>query len=474
MAIATVIIPCGPRHQHLLARAVRSAYAQTVPVEVAVWLDNDRRGPAYARNRMAERVATPFIVQLDADDLLLPHAVETWLRAWQPGLYVTSDWYQGPQHVRAISCYGLRRSEGEQSFHLPPSLFPTRYWHALGGQDESLFGAEDTEFFYRANAHGIGHRIVREPLFYYTADGYRSREAGQNPEWAALVQGIHARHRKDMSMSCCGGSSAPTTPVGEQQPGDVLARPVGAAIQRTHGAVTQRYYGRINRDYTVWIDPRDVLPGRFTLVTDWAAASPTPAEVEHGLQISDPIEQLAHEIALAGVRVSYEPTVTSGLDIQQSPPELAIFVHWCEAHFRHRPSILEIGTGESGGLARYLLGRDWSVTSIDLNVPTPAPTWTFIQGDSQQMTAHDLPDAMYDVVFIDGDHSAEGVASDYERFAASGRVVAIHDIASAYWPDVGDFWRKLAYTAGGKLRKNFHEAVTVHAERGIGWHVRAD
>jgi hypothetical protein len=477
MAIATVIIPVGPRHLHLLPRAVHSAYAQTVPVDVLWHIDQQRRGPAHGRNLLAKRVKTPFIVQLDADDYLLPHAVETWLKHWQPGFYVTSDWFQGATHTHASSCYGLYSLPGEVGFHLPPSLFPTSYWHALGGQDETMFGAEDSESFFRANAARIKHVIVREPLFHYTPDGYRSKEAAADPKWQRLINGLFAKYRKDMTrMGCCGDVADPSLvpPQGSKVEGDVLARPTWHAAQKTVGKKTGRKYGVISQYNSVWIDPRDVAaqPGKWVLVEDWDGLAPTKAEMKAALKIdpNDPVAMLEHEVKQAGIRTSWEPVVTSGYDIQQTPHELAEFILFVEKEHGQHPTMLEIGTGSSGGLARFLTDRGWTVTSIDLNEPVPVPTWEFIQGDSREV---DLGDRKFDVVFIDGDHEAEGVKSDHERFGGMGKIVAFHDIAEkGWWPETAAYWRNLAYTEKGNRRKGYYESLVPQSAQGLGWYVR--
>ena len=52
----------------------------------------------------------------------------------------------------------------------------------------------------------------------------------------------------------------------------------------------------------------------------------------------------------------------------------------------------------------------------------------------------------YDLVFIDGDHTAEGVRSDWEKYGKLGRkLVAFHDILGEKMPTVGvwELWQEL-------------------------------
>ena len=51
-----------------------------------------------------------------------------------------------------------------------------------------------------------------------------------------------------------------------------------------------------------------------------------------------------------------------------------------------------------------------------------------------------------DFLFVDGDHSYEGVRRDFELytpFVRSGGIVALHDIASPIAPGVARFWEEL-------------------------------
>jgi hypothetical protein len=66
-----------------------------------------------------------------------------------------------------------------------------------------------------------------------------------------------------------------------------------------------------------------------------------------------------------------------------------------------------------------------------------------------------------DVLFVDGDHSYEGVRADLLGYApkvAADGIVALHDIrlcsdAWGWWTGVGDFWCDLQHETGGALRE---------------------
>ncbi len=66
----------------------------------------------------------------------------------------------------------------------------------------------------------------------------------------------------------------------------------------------------------------------------------------------------------------------------------------------------------------------------------------FLHADSHASSAVDWArrNAPYDFVFIDGDHSAEGVRADWNDYGPMGRVVGFHDIADEV---VGTLWKEI-------------------------------
>lgn len=476
MALATVIIPCGPRHIHLLPRAIESARAQTVPTEVLWFIDTEKRGPGYGRDLLAAQVKTPFTVMLDADDYLHPAFVEKTFAAWlqnPPHTYIYTDWETPNQgHKRAVSCYGLTRKEGESLFHLPPTLFPTRLYHAIGGHDHSLWMAEDTDFFLKANASGIRSDVVREPLFFYTDEGYRSKEGFKDPRWNELAQSVYKRYQGRLSMACCGKPGVRQVEIRGRQEGDILVRPLWNARMHTTGRVTGRKYGSIGRALRVWLDPRDFNEREYERILDPAPLAPTADEIKAALAIDggDRVAQLEAAIRKAGVRIWGDTPVKVGFDMQQTPREAAVFLAKCEE--LGVKTVLEIGTGESAGFARFMtevLG--WSVTSVDPETPkvTPAGNWQHIKMTSDEYEPTDL----FDMVFIDGDHGLEQSHKDWDKYKDAGRIIGFHDIAlDGWWADgCALVWKEISRTPKGNLRKGFGEHIEKLGKQGLGWFI---
>ncbi len=76
----TVVTASLPERSEMLAQALASVAAQTVPVQAhLVGVDHARRGGAAMKNALASAVTTEWTMVLDDDDLLLPEHVATLL-----------------------------------------------------------------------------------------------------------------------------------------------------------------------------------------------------------------------------------------------------------------------------------------------------------------------------------------------------------------------------------------------------------
>jgi predicted O-methyltransferase YrrM len=152
----------------------------------------------------------------------------------------------------------------------------------------------------------------------------------------------------------------------------------------------------------------------------------------------------------------------------------------------HPRTILEIGTGLGGTTALFACAAadDAHIVSVDLpKGPERAPLVAAAARHSQRIEcvradSHDaetqrtvaalLRGRQVDVLFIDGDHTNEGVRKDledYGRLVSRGGWIAFHDIVPGPYEFVGgvpELWVKL------KARHETREFVADWAQGGLG------
>lgn len=165
-----------------------------------------------------------------------------------------------------------------------------------------------------------------------------------------------------------------------------------------------------------------------------------------------------------------DAALRAGLEFNmlQQADELVAFVEWLEQIGVRLGTVLEIGSHQGGSSAFFCSLAD-RVVSVDLpdgiggGLPitrayqrntalrTRFPHFTGILGDSHELDTlvevrSVLDGQPVDLLFIDGDHSVMGVASDYAmygEFVRPGGVIAFHDIVPTTDPrsvGVAEFW----------------------------------
>lgn len=155
-------------------------------------------------------------------------------------------------------------------------------------------------------------------------------------------------------------------------------------------------------------------------------------------------------------------------DFGQQPEEWWAFMEFITAYFYSRgilhPVVVEIGVwnGHQKRFYEALLAAEY--IGIDKDPESPAD----IIGDSKDpgvmaVLLSKLAGRKIDLLFIDGDHSAEGVSSDYHKFGPLVKhIIAIHDIATDWIPQerekvkVKEFWNWLKETDNQNILMEIH------------------
>ncbi len=248
----TVITSVAPYHKDLLQRAINSVDEQTVKCDHLIYYDEERHGPAYGRNALLPQVKTPYVVFLDADDWINPVFAERTLAHIKPGHYVYTDWWNDETRKEAPArpwCGG--------KWHIMTTLLPTEWARGIGGFDELLPAAEDTDFYMRLCAAGLCGLRLPEPLFHYGDAGLRAKEfmSGDLHEPTMLM----IRDRYKGIMGCCGDKSQPVTPPpNEQFEGAILVAARWNGNRQQRGLATGILYSRVGNGRQIWVHRDDV------------------------------------------------------------------------------------------------------------------------------------------------------------------------------------------------------------------------
>jgi hypothetical protein len=253
MSELTVITPIAPHHALLFEECAASVQGQTVEVKHLYMMDTTGQGPAVVRNLLLAQAESPYVTFLDADDWLEPAFAERTLRAARPARYIYTDWLQDSGRIDAPDCAWI-----DGTFHLVTAVVPTPWAGAVGGFDETLRGMEDTDFYMKLVTRGFCGERLDEPLVHYRKGGGRADGIHRSGEVKRLQEEMSRRYGGSR-VTCCGGMDLnPDEPLGQQQPGDVLARALWGGNRSTMGMATGRRYPRTGNGKVEWVHPADV------------------------------------------------------------------------------------------------------------------------------------------------------------------------------------------------------------------------
>jgi glycosyltransferase involved in cell wall biosynthesis len=227
--IVSVIVPAFNMERYV-AEAIESALAQTHPaVEIVVvndgstdrtaaaiepyldrivYVEQENRGLAGARNTGIRASRGSLLALLDADDLWLPERLEQCVALFEAAPHlglVTSDAYLIEHDQRTVKrCYGDRRRHpfpsdenrqlheiAERNFLFVSVVFRRELVDRYGAFDERFHRAEDYELWSRYLVRGVKAGYIDEPLGYYRR---RPDSLSASPEqWAAHLA-VKERH----------------------------------------------------------------------------------------------------------------------------------------------------------------------------------------------------------------------------------------------------------------------------------------
>lgn len=246
----SVIIPVGPGHSDLLIDAIESVVAQSyVDWEIIVVNDTGEKwgyglgspiagapyirlidnhgtlGVSKSRNLGAAAARGEAFIFLDADDYLLPNAIERFVAQYEvyDGI-IYSDWLRNDSDGKDMHEYKSYDFVcGEvllKMMHAGSSILIPRWVHeGIGGWDEEIKGWEDWDYLIAAQAvvKACSYRID-EPLFVYRfragTNRENSYELGEDivkyikTKWKDFYKGD-----KEMACGCKKGKKVESPPV---------------------------------------------------------------------------------------------------------------------------------------------------------------------------------------------------------------------------------------------------------------------
>lgn len=341
----SVVIPVGPGHERLVEIALDSLEAQTFRKWEAVLAwdapgeptpdfltaypyvrlagQSQGAGAGAARNRGAAAARAPLLLFLDADDWLVPQALEKMVRAWQvSGQIVYTDYVGRATMSRAdaeklgtrLLAYDERRGEAiirhqaadydctraqaqpdlrrPYLWSLVSSLIPKTWHDEIGGFDEQMSSWEDWDYWLRLARTGKCFDHLAEPLVVYRFNTGARREAGLQDNQNLLqyliskYQGVSVMPCGCHSRSSVPSASAPTSGLLESagtmmSDSDVVLILYAHDNQGAHmvyGASTGTFYGRRHAGEQFYVNRRDqaLQPDIFRVIQETPQSIPQP------------------------------------------------------------------------------------------------------------------------------------------------------------------------------------------------------
>lgn len=311
-----VIIPVGKGHEQAVKDALHSVEGQTFRNWECIVVNDSGKalglengfswakeiktkgsiGAGAARNRGAKASHAPFLVFLDADDMLKPRFLEATLKAYrQYGRYAYTDWMteekQVTFEVHETPDYSFQAVWERPSLHPVTTLIPRMWFEAVGGFDETMTAFEDVDFYMKMLTHGFCGVRVKEPLLiYHLQSGFR-RSAGEKikDQFKKLLTQRYGAFMEGKMCNCVeppkGLQRVPPAPENLAQYKDTYGDMVrvqltwegaGAGQVTFLGPATRVNYGRRARNdvFYVWQKDVDNSQDVFTVINDYTVTAP--------------------------------------------------------------------------------------------------------------------------------------------------------------------------------------------------------
>lgn len=315
----SVIIPVGKGHESAVKDALHSVEGQTFRNWECIVVNDSGSdlqlengfpwakvintkgciGAGAARNLGAKQSHAPFIVFLDADDLLKPRFLEATRATYrQYGRYAYTDWLteekQTNFQVHTTPEYSFQAVWERPSIHPVTTLLPRAWFEAVGGFDEQMTAFEDVDFYMKMLINGFcGVRVPEPLLIYHLQSGFR-RTAGEaiKDRFKILLTSRYGAYMEGRTMCNCveppkGLQRQAPTPENLAEYKDTYGEML--KIQLTWedaalgavtflGPATRVNYGRRSRNEVFYVWEKDVTnsEGVFTVLNDYQTeAAPT-------------------------------------------------------------------------------------------------------------------------------------------------------------------------------------------------------
>lgn len=156
------------------------------------------------------------------------------------------------------------------------------------------------------------------------------------------------------------------------------------------------------------------------------------------------------------------------LAVYQTPRQFAGAIH--ELLKYKLNSYIEIGIFSGGSyliMCEFLRLRNPGIRTVGVDISTQymkPETIPYLTG-LHIGTSADFRGQRFDLAFIDGDHSYEGVKTDYQNIGPQTKIVMFHDINESSCPGVVRFWNEVK---GIKSFKEYTYQTNGKAVQGIG------